>query len=329
MVLLAGSVGCRRAVGAVVRRVFVIIFLAVAGVGCAAQPTPRPSDRPSGAQTPTGSTDSPAALVQAADGVLVSDVNVLRGQWTLFRAQQLLVAQCMRDDGETYLITDPGPEPGTNTSTAESLGTGTHLTYGLQASPLTSAQDAYVRQLSEPARTRYDQALGGPANEQASVTLPSGLVISYREGGCLGQARSRLFGSVQNAVLDSVLPQDVDKRFGKSLTQSARYKAALADWRACMARAGYTYVDPTDAINQIRLLLDGGTNPQHVGALEQAVADVDAVCDHPSRLRQVRAQELDAFLRGLPLPQLVSLADVHRARLRALDAVNRGSAVSQ
>jgi hypothetical protein len=321
----SGHTDRRSAAGAVGRWFVVICSLVVAGTGCAGPPAPRPSDRSSGAQTLTNAGASSPASLDAAHSVLTTDAATLRRRWILFRAQQLLVAQCMRSHDDTYFVTEPGPEPGTDTSTADSLGDGGHLTYGLWATPRTSAQDNYVGQLGADARSRYEQALTGGPNEQPSLTLPSGLVIRYRDGGCVGQARAQLFGSVQNALLDSLLPQDVNQRFAKVLAESAPYRGALSAWRACVARSGYTYADPADAIDQLQSLLDQGANPD-VGTLERAVADADAQCDHQSQLRRVRAQELTAFLHRLPSAQLAALADVYHTRVHALEVAARTGA---
>src|SRR3954447_16356769 len=74
-----------------------------------------------------------AGTATAAAAVLTVDAGSLHDRWLLFRAEQVLDARCMRASGFQYLVTDPGREPTAGTVTADALGHGTPLTYGVTA----------------------------------------------------------------------------------------------------------------------------------------------------------------------------------------------------
>jgi hypothetical protein len=68
--------------------------------------------------------------------------------------------------------------------------------------------------------------------------------------GCLAVARDKLIG---NRSLDSPIARQIS---GKSFTESLKdpkVKAVTADWSACMAKKGYSYTGPLQALSKADL----------------------------------------------------------------------------
>ncbi len=288
--------------------------------GCSSHPAP-----------PTAPAPPAAADLDIAAAVLTTDVRTLRDGWRLFSAQQRLVAECMHSHGLQYLVTDPGPEPTAGTVTAEAIGGGRPATYGIAAELSAQgnggntipAQDQYVRHLPLAQQGRYEQALGGSPNALQTLRLASGIEVQYRTGGCVGQARRRLFGSVETALRDSMVPQDVGQTFDTFLLSEATYHSALSSWQRCMAGAGWSYTNPRAAIKALGSLSAQGTSLKRLSARETVVAMADSRCDKRSHLRDTRRLELTKFLRQQPNSLIQQLLRVDEARRRAVQVAVR------
>lgn len=301
------------------RLVCLLSLLTAAAAGCIMHPAPRPS----------------AEELRAAAEVLTTDVSTLRDEWYLFKAQQEVVARCMRDNGLQYLITNPGPEPSPATVTEDAIGPGHPHTYGVvsEVSALDASradadgppggstalpQDQYVSSLPPDEQDRYMQALTGSPNRLGTVVLPSGMEVNYTTGGCVGLARTRLFGSVETALRDSLLPQDVSRSAEVVLWDDARYRVAISDWRRCMEHAGWSYQSPLSAIESIRLLAAEGKPVDTLRLRETAIAEADSVCDSRSAFRATQRAILTDYLRRQPPSIIKQLADVLEARRAAV-----------
>lgn len=265
----------------------VLLVVLVMATGCQPQPAPRRevADAP------------PARAMDAAMAVLTLDANALHDRWLLFRAEQQLDQRCMRALDLTYLVTDPGPEPGPNVVTADDAGHAAPYTYGLApAFSGITAQDAYVAALPAPAQTAYAQALNGLPDDRAGLRLPSGASGSFGTKGCVGWARAQLYGEVRSALEDVLVPQDVRNTFLAKLGQDAGYRSALDEWRRCMAAKGIPAAAPSEAIDSIRSLAASGADPELLTQRQAAVADADVGCDARAHVRARATAARHAFL---------------------------------
>ena len=284
----------------------------LAAAGCSSRPAP------------------PAARggdeVGVAAAVLTTDAAALRDAWRLSVAQDELVAECMRANRLPYATAAPAPEPSAGTVTAEAAPTARPATYGIAVSlaahgpdaDSTGAQDRYLDQLAPSARASYDRAVGGPPDALLTIRLPSGMEVRSRTGGCLGRARERLFGSVEAAIRNSMLPQDVALSFADSLESVPSYRSALSSWKRCMAAAGWNYDSPDAAIRSLDTQAGRGWSPGRLGAEEGKVAAADLACDRRSQLRATRRVELGGYLDRQPASLIEQLAAVRRAREAAV-----------
>ena len=300
------------------RIVCLLFLIATATAGCGAHPVPRASARE----------------MRAAERVLTADVSTLRNEWYLFKAQQELVARCMWQRRLKYFITDAGPEPDPGTLTEDAIGRGHPHTYGVVREiaalaatgaeadrgddPTVLPQDRYVTGLPSDDQDAYVRILLGPPDSLGSLVLPSGMRANYLTEGCVGLARSRLFGSVEEALLDLMLPQDVSRSFEVVLWDDPRYEWAMSAWRRCMEEAGWKYRSPLSAIKSIRSLAIEGEPLGELLLREAAVAEADAACDSRSALRATQQTILAEYLRQQPARIIRQLADVLKARRAAV-----------
>lgn len=265
---------------------------------------PACSTRP--AQRPV--TASPA-LVAAASRAIEDDPDTMSRAWFLGQAEHLLVQQCMHRLGQTYLVDDRGPQPPANASTADVTGTSRPPTYGIAwpGSGTSSVEDDYIAGLPTAARAGYVTVLQGPPGRTDSMRLPSGLVLTYTTGGCLGQARTQLYGSVAQAIEEQSLPQDVRVLIDAKLNNDRSYTATLRAWQRCMADAGWSFGSPAGAIEVLQTGTDGSTV---FAARQTAIATADLSCDARTRLRARANAAMTLLLYREPIGILTDLAQL-------------------
>ncbi|WP_405853864.1 hypothetical protein OG407_00345 [Streptomyces sp. NBC_01515] len=280
--------------------------------GCSTGPAPRP-----------GAAQSQARQEAAALAVLTDDATSLRQRWQLFGTQQVLVQQCMQRLGLRYLVTSTGPEPAAGVTTADTIGTATPPSYEITGPPVgaidgVTAQDRYVSSLAPAARERYLAAYNGSDTRMGTLTLPSGAVSQYLTGGCEGQARTELYGSVRAAMEDTFVPQNVNGMFQNYLTTDRPYQSALGTWQRCMAQAGWQAGTPAAAIQAIRAQAAVGASPASLAGKQHSEAATDRRCDTASGLRGTLVDQRKLFLKRQPASTLARLNQIEQARQSAL-----------
>lgn len=274
-----------------------------------------------GAQRPApAATVGDEAMVRAAERMLVADEPSQWSSWLRAGAEQRLDTACMREHGFRYLPNDPGPAPSKGLTTEDVVGAAHPASYGVTSADDQRgqpAEDRYVDAMPADQRERYLAAFQGSASDSASERLPSGADVSYSTGGCLGQVRARLYGSVRAAIEDTMVPQDVRRSFVDSLTSDAGYQAALGRWRRCVAAAGWPRKDPADAVDSIQAMADDSLDAARLTTRQNALAGADVSCDGPAGLRAARAAARARFISTRPGAVLAALAGVAAARDRA------------
>lgn len=285
--------------------------------GCASHPAPRPS-----------ATAAAAVRFQDADAVLTDDSTTMRQSWALFSEQQVLVQRCMVKLGYRYLLTSAGPEPAAGVTTAEVDGSGSPPGYGVTAGSApdaTPAQDRYVRGLAPAQQAKYLTAYDGPANRTVPLALPSGASATVGTGGCLGQARTELYGSVQAALASETVPQDVQQLFEHFLGSDHAYQSTIGAWQRCMAADGQHTQSPAALIGSLQALAAGGMAPRTLADRQRAAATADLACDARTGLRRTIAQQQAAFLAKQPARTLALLDQVWQTREQATARVSTPS----
>jgi hypothetical protein len=207
----------------------------------------------------------------------------------LFRAEQRLLADCMRAAGQPF--TEAAADAGTLDPEWSRLGrtdagrAGT-LGYGVPAGPGgANAAQAGLKTAQE--RDRWSQAFSGePAagNPQAtSVPLVNPVtgaeVGSQAAGGCFGQAERDLYGDqARHTSLASWVDNDVRGSVERQAAADPRLAAGIGAWSACMRALGYEYAEPTAAVQEF------GTTPDEPGSREREVAKADVGCKEKAGL---------------------------------------------
>lgn len=166
------------------------------------------------------------------------------------------VAEQLQNDTRLYGITDLG-EAAVYGYLPESVATG-----GRSTGPATSASYNFVYTGDRSGGV----AVPKPGEELTSPGQVGGMKIPA--GGCLGEARQKLWGSPNAAIKDGV---------AKNLRRGA-YEAALADgrvqrvfskWSSCMASQGFSFQNPLEPDFQ-----RDPASPASAAEINTAVADI-------------------------------------------------------
>ena len=285
------------------RQITLALTIATVLAGCV-------SSRPALQPVPAPGSAMPALTL--AESVLTSDATSLRDSWYRTNAVQQFTAQCMKRLGFGYPAPDIGPLPGLNTITEFALARESPVTYGVTPQSSMSAPPSNP----QAGRPGYQLALEGPAQSARGLTLPGGLEISYETGGCLGSARSQLYGSVDTYMLAGYLPQVEENSFEDYVSHDQTYLSALHIWQTCMRADKFAVVDPQDVLSSL-LQIASKISKVDLMHRQTALATADANCDQPSHLRQRTNQALGKFAGTLPSQTLTMLTDIAHSREKA------------
>ena len=148
--------------------------------------------------------------------------------------------------------------------------------------------------MTEEELDAYDAALGGePGGEWVSIDTHDGSSSTSPEG-CVGEARTQLYGSVANHLrYDALYEPDGFGDTRGNLREHEEYAQPLADWQACMSDAGFDVGDHDYGASYIRqagaaaLSTDGEGQTQFTAETIPAIAEADADCQERSEERRV------------------------------------------
>jgi hypothetical protein len=167
-------------------------------------------------------------------------------------------------------------------------------------------------------QARYVNALEGSSSADATLRLPSGAVGTYSTGGCVGQVRRQLYGSVRSAFEDPLVPHDMRYLLGIFLNSDRPYLSALHAWRQCMSAARWDFATPEAAIKSIQMLAaTTGASPAEIDSRQVAIAGVDVSCDARSHLRMRISEARAQFARRQPSQIIAQLQRIYITREQA------------
>jgi len=240
----------------------------VAGCAAAASPVPAPD---------------PARIFSTT----MSPAQVL----TINTAQQELERHCMAKAGFRFQMSPRAATPVmtkggdtnpllVNTSLLRQHGYGlyqaTSASQGQRAGPA-DPNMRYLRSLTSARRARWNSAFLGTAQE--AVTLPDGSRLAFPRNGCYARALGAMYGSVTRYYALQDYASNLVSRIGIQAGWSAQWQHAQAEWRRCMATAGFPYANETAAEIEIYDRYQApGANRAGVHAYELRVAARDAGC---------------------------------------------------
>jgi len=185
----------------------------------------------------------------------------------LGRAEHTMVIACMKDGGFTFpLDASASPvEPSTDDMTYRR-----EHGYGI----IEAAENGDDQSGVIPAG--YDEALTGGTNIQ--VRFRGGTTIMVSSGGCRGQARATLAGSVERWATASYAADYLNDDLVRAVAADPAMSLAAAQWRECMRRAGHPAADygtPRASIEQE--FAEHGPSPA-LRATERKLAVADGEC---------------------------------------------------
>jgi len=223
---------------------------------------------------------------------VAADLATRTGQWpeqqqVIDRALSRTTNDCMRAQGLPAPTDPPAVHPWTEAGLVDMPS---RKAYGYRLATSgpedgTGGPDApRLARMTAPARARYLEALLGESGPALVVRLPDGREIRTPKSGCVAKGRSAVFGSIQNWATVTYVPESLGDVVTAKVPQTPEYRSALAGWRSCMQRAGYSTDSPESLVARIRdLYVTGGDRPQ-TRALEIRTAVADGTCGLESHL---------------------------------------------
>jgi hypothetical protein len=196
-------------------------------------------------------------------------------------AQDVLITQCMKGFGFTYVPQRPAPITGIDSDAANMsrrYGVSSLVTidaYGYHAPPA-PAQAPPVDELTSLSVAEYEVLWGHSEKSDSDTVTRTSSGVSIPSGGCMvesAQTFDRLTPTPQQARLPGQINSD---SFTRSQSDP-RVVRVIAAWSKCMADSGYTVTSPLDVMAPF-------TGPLPASAAEIAEAKADLACKDRTRL---------------------------------------------
>jgi hypothetical protein len=166
--------------------------------------------------------------------------------------------------------------------------------------------------MSEEESKAYVDALdGGNAGEVVELDDVEGGTVGVSTGGCTGEAREALYGSLENSIrYDRAAERVTGADISEKLFADDGYREAATAWQACMEEAGHDVgakedargetIDGNDYGFQYLVARQAAQLSEGKGPLAQAdidaVAAADATCQESSGLHELRQDLLPAAM---------------------------------
>lgn len=178
-----------------------------------------------------------------------------------------------------------------------------------------SATKAYLATLPRRKRKLYLRIRAAPGSPPVVIKLPNGAEVTAPSGGCVGEGREAVYGSVRDFLKLFYYPQQV-RQFGQEALGDSATHQALAEYVKCMDDAGYQVASPTDALDAAQEKFGATHIEGRPSEAELDMAVADATCQMESRFFQVLDQVLLRIAAGWVSDHegdLLALADLQRA----------------
>ncbi|RBQ17027.1 hypothetical protein DP939_26405 [Spongiactinospora rosea] len=183
-----------------------------------------------------------------------------------------------------------------NTLTGDDLELKSRVGYGANFDDPSSGGEPddpnqdYLDTRSDDDRSAWTARLSG-TKEPVRVTLPDGGEMAANADGCIGEARSRLYGDFKTWLTGSSIVNTMSGRVHALLPKDPAYLAKVAEWRTCMAAKGYRYDSPDASTDAVMAELEKAKKAGEEAsgraarrAKELRIATADAECDRRVRL---------------------------------------------
>ncbi|MDR6865783.1 hypothetical protein J2Y69_000365 [Microbacterium resistens] len=178
-------------------------------------------------------------------------------------------------------------------------------------------------------REKYYLALLGPdGGEKAEVQLGNGTVISTSREGCIAEAQTEIYGSVDAALSFLALVNEYLSAAGEGASdRDARLKALIPDFEECMKQQGYK-VDGLGVQDTAEQMFGGYRAPgDPPGQAEQQLALADFECQQDIGLRDAVAESFahtaSDWLRANEGKLLAMQEELKLVKDRAIEIINK------
>lgn len=153
------------------------------------------------------------------------------------------------------------------------------------ADPAEDPLDRYARTLAPDQRARFEHAIDDLTATRVRFTTPGGWVVGAATLGCAAEARTSVYGSVENWLIAYYLPQDLNDHAANVYTHPF-VNAAAVTYHHCMTERGHPFRYPQDAVQHaqqasLEATVDETTQPS---PHEILIATADAHCQKTSGL---------------------------------------------
>lgn len=170
-------------------------------------------------------------------GIRESFAGMFVGTAALQTAENLLTVRCMADKGFAF---DPPPLT-SDRSLPQTFGDDveTAAVAGFRSQELPTAVQPVPQELPASDAQALSDALVGPGGGTWAEVEVLGQRIAISSGGCLGGARSEIFGSAENYLLSNELLDNTIRMTMYQAVEDPEVVEAHDDWADCMAARGY------------------------------------------------------------------------------------------
>lgn len=241
------------------------------------------------------------------------------------RSEFRAVRACMQEQGFEYPIDDllEGPPgwapnyllPGELRRSGYQVG----VEFLRPASPSETAIAKLLETMDPDEKHAWEAAFRGDGDSpEIGIQDGEGGVLSVATGGCLGEGRKRLYGSIENYLrYDRAVQQFEGGGVTLALETFAEYRGPLTDWQACMRGRGHEVSDIEDfGLNYLRRTATGF--PVSEDMIRQ-VALADADCQESSGLHEERERLLPQALAKVAADLSLEVDDYVRFQHAVLD----------
>ncbi|MFI0975511.1 hypothetical protein ACH4SP_00620 [Streptomyces sp. NPDC021093] len=202
----------------------------------------------------------------------------------LDRAQEELVRRCMKKLGFRYWPAPPSepdelkdfPLVVDDMAWARRHGYGGDLQQRAEKERRNDPNVAYVQGFSAARQQAYSVARTGDGSRSLEVTAPNGQDVGQDSTGCIAEAEGTLYGDFRawfrvSVITDNLPDHSVDVR------RDARFRRAVEEWSACMAKQGHPYKSPSHLQKELAKLT-GGRSRDEAHRTEVLLATAEASC---------------------------------------------------
>ena len=158
-------------------------------------------------------------------------------------AEQILIAACMRQHGQTYLGTG-----------AVSVGDeDVPRPFGLEDLTLAGIDTQQAEGRGEKHESAaYGKALYGDESARTTVTGNNGFTVSKPGNGCLADAETRLLGADRNKLTGlRIKLKEASENATSRMFRDSKFLDAQRKWSKCMKSAGFKITDPTQVLGTL------------------------------------------------------------------------------